>query len=143
MPAYGYNRLFAIPFIAFAAFGIFFTLNLILATVYSSHKRRIATSFERETAVQEDSLDRAFLLLQADARRRESEKRERRRNSIELPGVGSTAAGEDSSGDGNRDAGLTKTVSRNRLSKSAASTYSGEDRSHPNASIYPCSWFYV
>lgn len=51
MSAYGYNRLFSLPFIAFAAFGIFFTLNLILATVYSSHKRRIATSFEQETAV--------------------------------------------------------------------------------------------
>jgi cell division protein FtsL len=73
LEAYDYNRLFALPFIAFVVLGIFLALNLILASVYSSHKQRMETSAEHEAAIQEDSLDRAFQLLLAEAESERSE----------------------------------------------------------------------
>ena len=66
MEAYGYHRLFALPFIAFASFGIFLALNLIFASVYASHKHRMETRANEDMPIQEDSLDRAFQLLLAD-----------------------------------------------------------------------------
>eukprot|EP01043_Picozoa_sp_COSAG02_P002379 COSAG02_NODE_54_length_43941_cov_54.857990_55_plen_719_part_00 len=67
MEAYGYHRVFALPFIAFASFGIFISLNLVFASVYSSHKHRMESRVNQDTAVQEDSLGRAFQLLLAGA----------------------------------------------------------------------------
>lgn len=72
MEAYGYHRLFALPFVVFASFGIFISLNLIFASVYSSHKHRMESRVDEDTAIQEDSLGRAFQLLLASAQSMES-----------------------------------------------------------------------
>lgn len=66
MEAYGYHRVFVLPFVAFASFGIFLSLNLIFASVYSSHKHRMESRADHDATVQEDSLGRAFSLLLAD-----------------------------------------------------------------------------
>lgn len=72
MSAYSYNRLFAIPFIFFLLFGLFFVMNIVLASVYSNYKRGLdarATNFQES---REKSLDIAFDLLMKDSRQRQS-----------------------------------------------------------------------
>ena len=72
MSAYSYNRLFAIPFILFLLFGLFFVMNIVLASVYSNYKRGLdarATNFQES---REKSLDIAFDLLMKDSRQRDS-----------------------------------------------------------------------
>jgi hypothetical protein len=70
MSAYSYNRLFAIPFILFLLFGLFFVMNIVLASVYSNYKRGLETRATSFTQSREKSLDIAFDLLTRDNRQR-------------------------------------------------------------------------
>ena len=75
MSAYTYNRLFALPFIFFLLFGLFFVMNIVLASVYSNYKRGLETRATSFTQSREKSLDIAFDLLTKDNRMLGSSKR--------------------------------------------------------------------
>eukprot|EP01047_Picozoa_sp_COSAG01_P003992 COSAG01_NODE_127_length_24940_cov_140.519923_7_plen_600_part_00 len=66
--SYTYNRLFAIPFVVFLLFGLFFVMNVVLASVYSNYKRGLASRASHFRKSRQVSLDMAYdLLLQSVA----------------------------------------------------------------------------
>jgi two pore calcium channel protein len=63
MSAYSYNRAFALPFILFLLYSLFFVVNVLLAHVYSRYKEELRQSATRFGANRQASLDIAFGLL--------------------------------------------------------------------------------
>eukprot|EP01048_Picozoa_sp_COSAG05_P025272 COSAG05_NODE_6353_length_976_cov_0.841505_1_plen_274_part_10 len=67
LSSYSSSRLFALPFMAFVIVGLFFLMNVILASVYASHKQRTKARLIQLALSRQDSLDNAFTLLLATA----------------------------------------------------------------------------
>eukprot|EP01052_Picozoa_sp_SAG31_P023758 SAG31_NODE_1981_length_6745_cov_84.170178_1_plen_756_part_00 len=63
MQVYSFNRLFAVPFIIFLLFGLFFLMNAVLANVYSAYKKQIKSRAVDFNHAQTQSLKMAFDLL--------------------------------------------------------------------------------
>jgi hypothetical protein len=68
MAAYSYSRWFALPFIAFLLFGLFFLLNVVLANIYSAYTRQLKRRAVDFNTAREKSLDIAYDVLLQEQR---------------------------------------------------------------------------
>ena len=63
MDAYTYNRLFALPFVVFLLYALFFVMNVLLAHVYSSYTEQLRQQAAEFGHNRHASLDLAFNML--------------------------------------------------------------------------------